>query len=291
MKVTANNILLLTCLLLYQTGNSLWAQKTDYRLREVVIQGSAKEVRSGAYQITVIDSALLEPGESTDLNTLLAREAGLYFTSYGSTGSLSTLRLRGSGGSHTQVNWNGFPVNSITAGSEDLSLIPVTSLDQISVVEGAPGSRFGSGTFGGAINLDNRPDWTNRFNTRISGGFGSWHYRNSSINIQTGNSRLQYHLSGYQKSAWNNYPFINVYQSGKPLTKRTNDSLQQYGFQQHLFLKLPDQIYIQAGMWGYMHHKDLPESMASTIPGSSTQSDRSLNSYLRLIKQYHNLNM
>ena len=102
----------------------------------------------------VFTSEKLQSFEGESLGRFLIGNTALNVKTYGTGGALASVSLRGSSTSHVQVNWNGFPINSVTHASCDFSMIPATGFDRISVVYSAPGALYGSGTFGGAINLD-----------------------------------------------------------------------------------------------------------------------------------------
>jgi hypothetical protein len=71
------------------------------------------------------------------------------------------LTLHGTGSNHTQVSWNGIPLNSPTSGQVDLSPFQAASCSLLkSLTEHL--DPFLKCTFGGVVNLMNEPDWNNR---------------------------------------------------------------------------------------------------------------------------------
>ncbi|MDD4645861.1 MAG: TonB-dependent receptor [Bacteroidales bacterium] len=228
-----------------------------------------------------IDSLLKTKYFACDLAQVLKSETNLNITQYGGQGSLTSLRMRGSGPSQTQINWNGLPVNSPTTGSIDLSLLSGGMADAIDIVYGAGGSLFGNGTFGGSINLTNKPEWDNRLLINIAGEAGSWNHYKTGLNLRTGNNSFQYHLSGMYQSSPNAYRYHNFFKAGNPVEYRMNDSLNLCSFQQHLFFKLPDNWYIQYGIWFNNRIKQSPASMSTTPVFTALQKDRSLRQFVR----------
>ena len=63
-------------------------------------------------------------GES--LVRLLSGQTALNIKAYGVGGGAPSLSIRGASASQVQVNWNGLPINSVTLGPSDLSMIPAT---------------------------------------------------------------------------------------------------------------------------------------------------------------------
>jgi vitamin B12 transporter len=262
------------------------AQSLAVKLDEVRILGSRKSSYTSDFHSVKIDTILKIKYFASDLAQILKQETNLNITQYGGHGSLTSLRLRGSAPSQTQINWNGIPVNSPTTGSIDVSLLSGGMADAIEVVYGAGGSLFGNGTFGGAINLSNSPDWENRTSVNVAGEAGSWNHYKTGLNLRVGSENFQYHLSGLYQSSPNTYQYKNVFKSGNPIEKRLNDSLLLFSFQQHLFLRLPKNWFIQYGAWWQDREKMLPASMSSTPMLTAMQKDQSLRQFLRISKWY-----
>ncbi len=76
-----------------------------------------------------IDSLTLVRYGSQDLATLLQKVSLVNMSSNGSLGALSTVGIRGASATHTSVNWNGIPVNSLTTGSATTS--PAAALSAV----------------------------------------------------------------------------------------------------------------------------------------------------------------
>jgi vitamin B12 transporter len=262
------------------------SQSLEVKLDEVRIMGSRKSSYTSDFHTVNIDSLLKTKYFASDLAQILKQETNLNITQYGGHGSLASLRLRGSAPSQTQINWNGIPVNSPTTGSIDVSLLSGGMADAIEIVYGAGGSLFGNGTFGGAINLLNSPDWENRLSFNVAGEAGSWNHYKTGFNVQTGSENFQYHLSGLYQSSPNTYQYKNVFKLGNPIENRLNDSLSLFSFQQHLFLRLPKHWFLQYGAWWQNREKMLPASMSSTPTLTAIQKDQSLRQFLRISKWY-----
>jgi iron complex outermembrane receptor protein len=92
----------------------------------------------------------------------------VFVKSYGAPGNLTSLSFRGTLSNHTQITWNGFPLNNPTTGDADLSLIPLTIADKVSLVYGASGSLYGGGTFGGSVDLISSPSSEQGFSSGLS---------------------------------------------------------------------------------------------------------------------------
>ena len=100
------------------------------------------------------DRDLLRLHQNAPLADLLQEAPAVFVKSYGPSGS-STPAFRGTGASHTQLFWNGLPINSPMLGLTDLSLGNVGMFEDVSLVFGAASATYGDGGLGGAILLDN----------------------------------------------------------------------------------------------------------------------------------------
>ncbi len=277
-------LLLIVCL--FAGNDRLFAQSTDVQLGEVQILGSRKSSYTTDLHTIRIDSLLKTKYFGSDLSQILKEETNLNITQYGGQGSLASLRLRGSAPSQTQFNWNGIPVNSPTTGSIDLSLLSGGMADAIEVAYGASGSLFGSGTFGGSINLYNNPDWDNRISFNLLGETGSWNHFKSGFGLRTGNRSFQYQVTGLYQSSPNHYKYHNAFKAGNPIEYRMNDSMNLMAVQQHFYFRLSHNWMVQYGIWWLSRAKQLPGPESSTPFFIASQKDQSLRQFVRATKLY-----
>lgn len=232
-----------------------------------------------------IDSADLAQNFTRNLGELLAHCSTLSLSSYGGYNSLTSISFRGTGSNHTLVTWNGFPVNSLTTGGVDLSLIPVGIFDKISLVYGASGSLYGSSSIGGAITLENSPDWTNRARGELNMGMGSFGYRRVGLECAVGNDRIQYTISGFFNRSDDDFPFTDTQKSGNPKEKLEHNMGMTYSVLQDLHLRLPGNNALDVGIWYLEKEKEIPEIMGSYGVSNQVQKDSLLKSYIQWNKR------
>jgi outer membrane cobalamin receptor len=215
-----------------------------------------------------------------NLGYLLERESQVLVRSYGGEGSLVSLSLHGTGSNHTQVSWNGFPLNSPTTGQADLSLIPASFMQTIEVINGASGALFGSGTFGGSINMGNEADWNNRLAMEYTIGAGSFGSFNNSLFLKAGNRKFQYHLSAVSGRAENNFSYHDYYKQGSPPSIATHNAYRSLGIIQNFYLNLGKGNYLEAGLWYQRKMKEMPRLMGYYQTGNAVQRDSLFRSYI-----------
>ncbi len=231
------------------------------------------------------DSLELAMNCAINLGELLSQNSTLTVSSYGGYNSLSSISFRGTGSNHTLVTWHGFPVNSLTTGGVDLSLIPVGVFDKISLVYGASGSLYGNSSIGGSIMLENNADWTNRLNGELSAGVGSFGYRRYGLKAAVGNQRIQFSINGFFNRSDDDFRFTDTQKAGNPGVKLDHNKLVLYSVLQDLQIKLPGNNRLGVGIWHLKKQKEIPEIMGSYGESNQVQKDSLLKGYIQWNKR------
>ncbi len=118
--------------------------------------------------------------QTNAIDTWLQANTPAYIKSYGATNS-STISLRGTAANHTQVFWEGIPINSTMSGLTDFSLIPTAVADTWQVQYGAASLATASGGLGGNVLLKNNKVCNEKW----------CHYLQTSVNT-LGNYQVHY---------------------------------------------------------------------------------------------------
>jgi vitamin B12 transporter len=95
-------------------------------------------------------------GEAKDAAELLSSAPGVLVQEVGGVGQMKTISLRGASPNGVLVFLDGVPLNG-AGGEVDLSSIPPAVVDQIDVLRGGAGAKYGSGGLGGAVNVTTKP--------------------------------------------------------------------------------------------------------------------------------------
>lgn len=145
-----------------------------YAIPEVRITGFRLSPRPKNLHNSKFDREELDKQGSFSVADVLQTQTNAYIKTYGPN-TLASPSIRGSGASHTQVYWNGLPINSPTLGQSDLSILNTEIMDQVSINYGSDLSSS-SGALGGSIELNDELHWqrssTIRYRQR-SGSFSS----------------------------------------------------------------------------------------------------------------------
>ena len=238
--------------------------KEVHEIEKVQIIGNYREVYSNDFKKHTIDTSILQNHSTTNLGELLSLTSPVFIKTNGSSGALATPSLRGTTSNHTTVNWNGFPVNSITLGQSDLSLANSRFVDDISITPSAPGSLYGSGTFGGVINLDNKANWSQKNRYSISSEYGSWDHHKFSAAGSIGNKSIKTDVKGFYHQAENNYQYLDDQKRNPTIERRKNNDVLNYGLMNNIYWKPTTRNKIEAGVWYQVKHKSLPSLMGTS---------------------------
>ena len=120
------------------------ATRTPVRVSDVVAE------------VTVLDRAAIQRSEGRTLVEILSQQPGLQFSSTGGLGKTSGLFIRGLEARHTLLLVDGVRVFSATVGTPSLDNLPLEMVDRIEIVRGPLSSLYGSGAFGGVIQVFTR---------------------------------------------------------------------------------------------------------------------------------------
>lgn len=253
---------------------------THINIDEVQIVQSRNKYFSEDKLVTIIDNGLMKIFSSSDINLLLSYATPSIISSYGGYGSVSSIQVRGSGVNHTMLNWNGIPMNSITLGSIDLSLIPVGFADEIYLTHGAAGSIFGGGTFGGSLALNNKADWNNRFLFEANMETASYNNHGAALKFSKGNSTVQYKVQVFYRRGDNKYKFTDNNKFGSPVANIEHNAYRNIGLLQNCYFRFGRGNIIETGLWLQDKDKEIPNILGEYGQSNANQNDRTQKAYI-----------
>lgn len=230
---------------------------------------------------TSIDSVSMSQSGNQNIGELLSLHSPLYIKSYGGS-SMATASFRGTAASHTQVIWNGMPINSVSNGISDLSLFPGAFSDQITLLHGGSSLTQGTGSLGGSIILDNRPDWDRPVQICANYGMGSFGTHKLLLGGGFGNAKWQFKIKVFSDHADNNFPYHN----DEVLPART-DTLRNGEYlkscvQQELYGKLGERTLLSFHALSAHADRNLPQLMSYEGNNTESQDDNSMRMVARL---------
>lgn len=223
----------------------------------------------------VIDSLRIEMNPSSTLSDLLQMHAAAIVKSYG-PGSLSTLSLRGTSATHTDISWHGITLNQVSSGSIDFSLIPSQLFSGMSINRNGYNEDNYRPAVGGVVTLDNRNNYYPHNNILTSLTTGSHGLLSHFTRVNAGNSFIRTSTSIYFQENKNNYTYTDY--SGKEKNLE-NAMVTGSGFMQDIYLDLERSGKFSYSVWYQDNQREVPGSMISN-PGTSERFDKSLRSVM-----------
>lgn len=233
-----------------------------------------------------LDSSDLSNPQHLNLGDLLAKKSHLFIKSYG-IGSLSTISLRGSGSSHTQLYWNGISINSSMNGSSDLSLFPLFFMDNVTLNYGLKSIVDGAGGIGGAVNFNSQASFKKQQQLEVSSTFGSFGQRQYAGRLTTGTNKVQSVTKLYFNEAENNFTYKDLTQEGFPNRKVNNASFEQKGLLQSLYYRPKETQLLEGQLWLFDSKRNLPP-LITLREHTEFQNDISLKAIIGFNKYWDN---
>ncbi len=170
--------------------------------------------------------------DTTD-NTLaekLMDSAAFQLRIYGK-GMVAGISIRGGDPSHTQVLWQGIPVNSPLNGQTDLNTVNLFSFDRIALYTGGNAVAFGSGAVSGAIDLQALPDFSKRLHALMRLTYGQYGEKTGAGKISWSHRRWNIKVSFLNKKDQ------NVFRWNTPAYINRNGAITQTDYATHIFYK------------------------------------------------------
>ena len=227
-------------------------------LNEVSVISPKSIIFSNGSNVKKIDPFKIKISQTEKIADLLSSNSSIYIKQYG---ALATATIRGTSSSHTAVNWNGYPINSIANGLSDLSNITALTNDNIFLIKGGNSTIFGSGSIGGSINIDSKKIRNQKLSSNTNFESGSNGLSSQSYSAKYGDDIVSFYILHSKLKDKNKFKFTNISQAGNP--RQTNKHGKIVSFQNKLDLnfKLNPNIIIQFNYWGDNSTREVPQNM------------------------------
>ncbi|HXY55784.1 MAG TPA: TonB-dependent receptor [Nitrospirota bacterium] len=177
------------------------AEDADVQLKEVVVTATKteKEPQDVTQSVTVITSDDIQKSSATTASDAIERTVGATVLDYGSTGSLSSINLRGANAEQVLILIDGKRLNSSSAGGFDMSdlPIPLEDIDRIEIVRGPSSALYGADALGGVVNIITKKPTA--LTTTVTGEWGSHGYESYTLSNSNKIDKFYYNLYGGKK--------------------------------------------------------------------------------------------
>lgn len=221
------------------------------------------------------DTLLMFHHSGNSFSELIRNIGAGQIRSFGPSG-LSTPSFRGTGAAQTAVLWNGLSLNSPLNGSQDVSQLPVSIFDAMSIQKGGASSLYGSGAIGGTIQLENPFFFNQGPSFILRNEFGSFGHQFYDLAFKTSNKTKAFSIGLFHRTVENDFPYRNIYQ--RPLTEevRRNAAYQQSGIVQQTDFRLNDHQILGYKIWLQTNHYEVPNSILEGNEAEAEQSDHTI---------------
>jgi iron complex outermembrane receptor protein len=269
----------------------VFAQNDDkdslIHLGEVVVTQTRLQNYAVGHYLQHVDSAVSRLATVSNAAELLRKFGFGHIRSYG-VGGVTTPSFRGTGASHTAVLWNGINIISPLNGQSDLSLLPVSFIDDVQLQSGGSATLYGSGAIGGTIQFNNKAVFKQGLNVSLTENIGSFKTFFHGLSATWSGHRWISSTKVFQTSAENNFSFLNRNFSTPREEVRQHNAVEQHGVLQQNYFQVNEKNLLSFRFWYQDNHYEIPEPTTVSQEGVSTQRDKFIRSTLGWNHDYNN---
>jgi vitamin B12 transporter len=246
---------------------------TTHQLLEVIILPTKQEQFETSKKHIAIDSSILSRYNTSSLAELLASQSTIHIKSYGK-GNIVSTSMRGGNANHTALLWNGLNIQNTMLGQPDLSIVPTSLFNNVSLEYGGGSAIWGSGAIGGSIHLQNNSLFNQGFKTRLQMGIGSFGSKKITSGIVLSYKKIVSNTTIYYNTCDNNYTYKDTADKESPVKQITHANYISKGLMQEVsFLATPFQK-VNMRLWYNVVDRNLPSY--TSVPGRQNQLDQNL---------------
>ncbi len=224
---------------------------------------------------------------SGNLANVLQESTPIQIAQYGAPGSASLIRAQGLSPDHTSISWNGVPLNSISLGQSDCSLIPIFFINGLSL-QSANFSQTKSTSLAGEIVIDTKSDkppgsislsseWTSLGNT-----FYGLSFANAYKGLKT-ETRL------FHQSLLNNFTYVDSYSLDRLEKEQTHNNAIGGGAMFNGIFESTSGRSIEFGYWTVLRDANLPFRMGGIQSTIDEQMDFQQRAHMKISSLYSGL--
>ena len=245
----------------------LFSQEAIIHVPEVDLIENRLDLHQIGAQEFLLDSTLVNLSYS--LSDLLRQNGQIFVKEYG---ALSSSFFRGTSAAHTQLLWNGIPLNSLSTGQVDLALFPTSLFSEIKLNSGGHSTLSGSGAVAGSIQLNNSFDYNPKYKWEIDLTKGSFGLEKQSFSYRFGDKKTALQIQYLNTISQNDFEYINTGLPNSPLevqeyaSKSAKQYIINYGYQN-------EKNHIGFNFWQSNNFREVPVGMLSNNPYAKQYDD------------------
>jgi len=249
------------------------AQRMADTLNEVKVHGKHRKGNvsndervntfSPGQKVKAFDSITLQEYKFQAMANLLSQQVPVFVKSYGING-IATLNFRGASAAQSQVYWNGVPIQNAAVGISDVSLLPVSLMDKVNIVDGGSSALWGSGNVGGALLIENdKPAYDSAKHDIGSLSLAAFSYRHIQMSAKMGWVRKRWYadLSILVDTAINDFKYRK---NGRELRMQNAGSSSATAMI-HAGYKISSKDEINLSAWLQQNNRQIPPALFDSI--------------------------
>ncbi|MES2566427.1 MAG: TonB-dependent receptor [Bacteroidota bacterium] len=268
--------MLLLCICFLNKVNAQTTDTSGHILNEIVISANKQELLQASRKSTSIDSFTMARYQTSSLTDLLSAQSAIHVKSYGA-GNIASTSIRGGNASQTAILWNGLNINSPGLGMYDLSLIPISLFDDVSLEYGGGSTLWGSGAVGGAVHLNSKPIFNRGFHTKLNMSVGSFGTQKISTGLLLSYKKITSSTKIYYVSSLNNYSYKDTLDRDHPDKSLINSDYIMKGLMQEISLFVNPYQKMSVRLWYNYAFRNLPTNFFVTNTRNQTDENIKLN--------------
>lgn len=249
---------------------------TTIALPEVRIEAPRSTKTSPAAHVTRLDAQTLRRLPVNTVADAIDHGTAAFVLQYGPTGRAS-ISLRGSSARHTRIVLDGLLLSDPQSNEIDLSLIPISMIESISVSHGPASQADIPGGLGGTVVLETAPSDQTRLRSGVrTGAYGQ---RSFDATGSVASGRFSILVSGERSAEDGDFPYTNIAApAGEQLVRNGADKTLLAAFARSRFET--DHHQISLSVWGSSVERGLP-GPANAPPADARQWDDQLRLWLK----------
>jgi iron complex outermembrane receptor protein len=263
-----------------------FAQQTDtisgyHQTEDVVIVARATD---GWGPFNAVSPLKRKQWIGSDLGSFLDAHGIAHQLTAGAPGAAGSLRFHGLSSDHTLLTWYGMPINSVTLGTCDMSLLPMFFFDSVYLRETPTlGGNVQQG-MGATIGLGNVP--VEEASSQVFTTYNSLNNAMLGVDSKVKQSKDGRHFTSqvraFRQQMNNRYQYTDVYRIDKPVLWQEHQQGTFTGCQADLSYGYKNQS-VTFRSWWQTKSMELPTVMGSHGEGSATQDDATMRSMLQYL--------
>lgn len=250
-------------------------------LAEVEVYAPALDRFSQGQKVISWSKKELQDFQGKSLGDILQETSPVFVRQYGA-GMIASPSFRGTSAGHTAVFWNGLPINSPSLGQSDLSILPISAIDQVSLQFGNAGALFGNEAIGGSVHLGTETEFGKGFQAGIAQQTGSFGRFNSSAFSGFSTTNFNSKTKIYREFVKNNFPYKDLGQFGTPEVKEDHAQFEQIGIVQDLAWNLNEDNQLKTAFWWNKTNREV-----QPVIGSNTKDEQEDQAFRAVIDYFH----